>query len=74
MIPDERNRLAKADFPIAEVSRDAVGNDSIRHGHQSTLRLWWAPRPMASSRAVLMASLLPDPCKARIRTSEDAVH
>ena len=35
---------------------------SIRHGHPSTLHLWWARRPLASSRAVLLALLLPDPC------------
>ena len=34
---------------------------SIRHGHPSTLHLWWARRPLASSRAMLMALLLPDP-------------
>ena len=38
------------------------GEKSIRHGHPSTLHLWWARRPLASSRAVLIALLLPDPC------------
>ena len=55
-------RLAEVDFPIAEVSRHAAREKSIRHGHPSTLHLWWARRPLASSRAVLMALLLPDPC------------
>ena len=50
------------DFPIAEVSKQAVREKSIRHGHPSTLHLWWARRPLASSRAVLIALLLPDPC------------
>ncbi|MDD9824624.1 MAG: DUF1156 domain-containing protein [Gammaproteobacteria bacterium] len=50
------------DFPIAEVSRHAVREKSIRHGHPSTLHLWWARRPLASSRALLLALLLPDPC------------
>jgi adenine-specific DNA methylase len=49
------------DFPIAEVSKHAAREKSIRHGHPSTLHLWWARRPLASSRAVLMALLLPDP-------------
>ena len=62
MIPKECKRLAEVDFPIAEVSRHAVREKSIRHGHPSTLHLWWARRPLASSRAVLMALLLPDPC------------
>ena len=64
MIPKECKRLAEVDFPIAEVSRHAVREKSIRHGHPSTLHLWWARRPLASSRAVLMALLLPDPCDA----------
>ena len=62
MIPTECNRLAEVDFPIAEVSRHAAREKSIRHGHSSTLHLWWARRPPASSRAVLMALLMPDPC------------
>ena len=62
MIPKECKRLAETDFPIAEVSRHAAREKSIRHGHPSTLHLWWARRPLASSRAVLMALLLPDPC------------
>ena len=62
MIPLTCKRLAEVDFPIAEVSRHAAREKSIRHGHPSTLHLWWARRPLASSRAVLMALLLPDPC------------
>ena len=62
MIPKECKRLAEVDFPIAEVSRHASREKSIRHGHPSTLHLWWARRPLASSRAVLMALLMPDPC------------
>lgn len=60
-IPKSCKRLAEVDFPIAEVSRHAVREKSIRHGHPSTLHLWWARRPLASSRAMLMALLLPDP-------------
>ena len=62
MISRECRRLAEVDFPIAEVSRHAAREKSIRHGHPSTLHLWWARRPLASSRAMLMALLLPDPC------------
>ena len=61
MIPAACKRLAEVDFPIAEVSRHAAREKSIRHGHPSTLHLWWARRPLASSRAVLLALLLPDP-------------
>ena len=62
MIPAACKRLAEVDFPIAEVSKHAAREKSIRHGHPSTLHLWWARRPLASSRAVLLALLLPDPC------------
>ncbi len=64
MIPRECKRLAEVDFPIADVSKHAAREKSIRHGHPSTLHLWWARRPLASSRAVLLALLLPDPCDA----------
>ena len=74
MIPISCRRLAEVDFPIAEVSRHAVREKSIRHGHPSTLHLWWARRPLASSRAVLMALLLPDPGDAHcpVEFKEDA--
>ena len=62
MIPNACRRLAEVDFPVAEVSRQAVREKSIRHGHPSTLHLWWARRPLAACRAVLMGLLLPDPC------------
>ncbi len=62
MIPRKCKRLAEVDFPIAVVSKHAAREKSIRHGHPSTLHLWWARRPLASSRAVLLALLLPDPC------------
>src|SRR5512136_2148592 len=62
MIPKACKRLAEVDFPIAEVSRHAAREKSIRHGHPSTLHPWWARRPLASSRAVLLALLWPDPC------------
>lgn len=62
MIPKDCKRLAEVDFPIAEVSKHAAREKSIRQGHPSTLHLWWARRPLASSRAVLLALLWPDPC------------
>lgn len=65
MIPRECKRLAEVDFPISVVSKHAAREKSIRHGYPSTLHLWWARRPLASSRAVLLALLLPDPCDPR---------
>jgi len=65
MIPKECKRLAEVDFPIAVVSKHSAREKSIRHGHPSTLHLWWARRPLAACRAVLLALLLPDPCDER---------
>jgi len=62
MIPKECKRLIEVDFPIAVVSTHSVREKSIRHGHPSTLHLWWARRPLAACRAVLLGLLLPDPC------------
>ena len=62
MIPRECKRLAEVDFPIAEVSRESAREKSIRHGHPSTMHLWWARRPLAACRAMLLGLLLPDPC------------
>ncbi|MGO9622266.1 MAG: DUF1156 domain-containing protein [Desulfobaccales bacterium] len=62
MIPKECKRLAEVDFPIAVVSKHSAREKSIRHGHPCTLHLWWARRPLAACRAMLLALLLPDPC------------
>jgi putative DNA methylase len=62
MIPKECKRLAEVDFPIAVVSKHSAREKSVRYGHPSTLHLWWARRPLAACRAILMALLLPDPC------------
>src|SRR5438874_2806943 len=62
MIPASCKRLIEVDFPIAAVSAHSAREKSIRHGHPSTLHLWWARRPLAACRAVLLGLLLPDPC------------
>lgn len=61
MIPKECKRLAEVDFPIAEVSRHSAREKSGPPGHPSSLHLWWARRPLAACRAILLALLLPDP-------------
>jgi len=53
-------RLIEVDFPIRKVSEESVREKNIRHGHISTLHIWWARRPLASSRATTLAALLPD--------------
>lgn len=54
-------RLIEVDLPIQRISKHARREKSIRHGHISTLHLWWARRPLAACRAVLCAALWPDP-------------
>ncbi|TSA50209.1 DUF1156 domain-containing protein [archaeon] len=58
-------RLIEVALPIREISAESVRDKSLRHGHISTLHLWWARRPLAASRAIVFASLVPDPDDAR---------
>jgi len=51
----------ETDFPIREVSEHSTQEKNIRHGHISTLHVWWARRPLAASRATIYASLIPEP-------------
>jgi adenine-specific DNA methylase len=54
-------RLIEVDLPIRKLSEHARREKSIRHGHISTLHMWWARRPLAACRAVVLGALLPDP-------------
>lgn len=54
-------RLIEVDLPIARISREARKEKTIRHGHISTLHIWWARRPLAACRAITLAALWPDP-------------
>ena len=58
-MPDRR--LIEAAFPLKQVSLDSVHEKNVRHGHISTLHIWPARRPLAASRATLLATLLRDP-------------
>lgn len=55
------NKLIEVALPIKEISAESVRDKSIRHGHISTLHLWWARRPLPVCRAIVFASLVPDP-------------
>lgn len=59
--PAYPKRLIEVDLPIKRISDHARREKSIRHGHISTLHIWWARRPLASCRAVICAALWPDP-------------
>ena len=60
-------RLIEAALPLKQVSLDSVHEKNVRHGHVSTLHIWPARRPLAASRAALLATLLPDPGAAEDR-------
>ena len=60
MTPNDK-RLIEVAFPLKQVSLDSVHEKNVRHGHISTLHIWPARRPLAASRAALIATLLPDP-------------
>src|SRR3970282_789349 len=57
----EDKRFIEESFPVKEVSIESAREKSIRHGHISTLHIWWARRPLASSRATTYAALIPAP-------------
>ncbi len=56
-----RKKLIEVALPLEAINREAAREKSIRHGHPSTLHLWWARRPLAACRAVLFAALVDDP-------------
>jgi len=54
-------KLIEVSLPLEDINRESAREKSIRHGHPSTLHLWWARRPLAAARAVLFAQLVDDP-------------
>lgn len=58
---DYKPKLIEVALPLAAINKEAAREKSIRHGHPSTLHLWWARRPLAAARAVIWASLVDDP-------------
>ena len=54
-------KLIEVALPLDAINAESAREKSIRHGHPSTLHLWWARRPLAAARAVLWASLVDDP-------------
>src|ERR671938_282627 len=57
----EYKKLIEVALPLEAINREASREKSIRHGHPSTMHLWWARRPLAACRAVVFASLVDDP-------------
>ena len=67
MMRDERDtiripkKLIEVALPLKEINAAAKREKPIRHGHPSTLHLWWAQQPLAAARAILFAKLVSDP-------------
>ena len=68
-----KRKLIEVALPLQAINKASAREKSIRHGHPSTLHLWWARRPLAACRAVLFASLVDDPSSNpdRFPTPED---
>src|SRR5437867_13387368 len=54
-------KLIEVTLPLEAINEASAREKSIRHGHSSTLHLWWARRPLAACRAVLFGSIVDDP-------------
>lgn len=68
-----KRKLIEVGIPLKTINEESAREKSIRHGHPSTLHLWWARRPLAAARAVLFAQLVDDPSSHpdRFPTDED---
>jgi putative DNA methylase len=73
MTESGRRKLIEVALPLEAINAESAREKSIRHGHPSTLHLWWARRPLAAARAVLFAQLVDDPSARpdEFPTSED---
>lgn len=58
-------RIIEVEMPLSAISRHSTRDKSIRHGHLSTLHIWWARRPLAACRAAILAALIPQPEDSR---------
>lgn len=67
-----KKKLIEVALPLEAINKEAAREKSIRHGHPSTLHLWWARRPLAACRAVLFASLVDDPSECVAELMKDS--
>lgn len=68
-----KKKLIEVALPLDAINEASAREKSIRHGHPSTLHLWWARRPLATARAVIFASMIDDPseCPEKFPTTEE---
>src|SRR3954470_14488837 len=57
----QRKKLIEVALPLEAINKASAREKSIRHGHPSTLHLWWARRPLAAARAGIFAQMVDDP-------------
>ena len=69
----DRKKLIEVALPLDAINAASAREKSIRHGHPSTLHLWWARRPLAAARAVIFAQMVDDPsaCPEEFPTEAD---
>ncbi len=77
----QRRKLIEVDLPLDAINKESAREKSLRHGHPSTLHLYWARRPLAACRAVIFASLVDDPedcpefeTKEEVQAERDKLH
>lgn len=58
---ERKTKQIEVALPLDAINVESARDKSIRHGHRSTLHLWWAQRPLAACRAVLFSQLVDDP-------------
>src|SRR5499427_4802547 len=58
---EHRKKLIEVALPLEAINAASAREKSIRHGHPSTLHLWWARRPLAAARAVIFSQMVDDP-------------
>src|SRR5438034_2626056 len=56
-----RKKLIEVALPLEAINKASAREKSIRHGHPSSVHLWWARRPLAAARAVIFAQMVDDP-------------
>src|SRR6202012_6194521 len=59
--PTPKRKLIEVSIPLEAINRESAREKSIRHGHPSTIHLWWSRKPLGAARAVLFAQLVDDP-------------
>ncbi len=67
-----KKKFIEVALPLEAINKEAAREKSIRHGHPSTLHLWWSRKPLAACRAVLFASLVDDPSECVLELMKDS--